>query len=182
MSTPAGGSGEPNKEQDDAVTGGKKQLKLNEQTWASLLYPLNDLHAAAADLSGEDTAEGQVCSPWSGNLQWLDCVACCCGPCERAYTHHTDAHGQLCAGGKYPAKWKKPCWSRLCLPDPTVPLCLQDPREGPQAQRTFPVPATLQMGSLRPYDRGNPKLMQHIQGRALEASQAAWTKLVSTGP
>lgn len=91
MSTPAGGSGEPNKEQDDAVTGGKKQLKLNEKTRASLLRPLNDLPAAAADLSGEDTAEGSGLLPRERKPLECGWSVCCSLPwtmraCVRALT------------------------------------------------------------------------------------------------
>lgn len=88
MSTLVGGSGEPNNEQDDAVTGGKDQLKLNEETWAFLLRPLNSLRSATADLSGEDTAEASDLLPqeWKPPVAGL-CVAQSFGTCVCVYTH-----------------------------------------------------------------------------------------------
>lgn len=88
MSTLVGGSGEPNNEQDDAVTGGKDQLKLNEETWAFLLRPLNSLRSATADLSGEDTAEASDLLPqeWKPPVAGL-CVTQSFGTCACVYTH-----------------------------------------------------------------------------------------------
>lgn len=88
MPTLVGGSGEPNNEQDDAVTGGNDQLKLNEETRAFLLRPLNSLRSATADLSGEDTAEGSDLLPqgWKPPVAGL-CVAQSFGTCVCVYTH-----------------------------------------------------------------------------------------------
>lgn len=88
MSTLVGGRGEPSYEHDEAVTGGKAQLKLNEETCAFLLRPLNSLRSATADLSGEDPAEGSDLLPqeWKPPVAGL-CAAQSFGACVCVYTH-----------------------------------------------------------------------------------------------
>lgn len=88
MSTLVGGRGEPSYEHDEAVTGGKAQLKLNEETCAFLLRPLNSLRSATADLSDEDPAEGSDLLPqeWKPPVAGL-CAAQSFGACVCVYTH-----------------------------------------------------------------------------------------------
>lgn len=95
------------------------------------------------------------------------------GPCPRA------PRTALCLG-KSPVQVEDTAPVQTTPSSTTTCLHLQNPRQGPQAHRALSVPATSQTGSLRPRERDDPKAMQHIRGRPLEASQAARTKLVAT--
>lgn len=147
------------------MIGRKDQLKLDEETWACLSpspskWPLS---WSSRLCLVKPLQKDQSCSPRSGDLQWLNCLLFAAlkhaSLCTRV---HTDAQVQLGTWGECPHKKQRR--SRLCLPEPTVRLRLQDSSEVPQATELSLSPPLYRWGPCGPKTRMMPRLCSTSKG------------------
>lgn len=149
MSTLAGGSGE----QNNAVIGGKDQLKLDEDTRACL----SPSPWSGGPRLAKPPQRDRPCSPRSGGLGWLARLLLAAlehaSVCTRG---HADAQVQLGAWGERRSRFRPP--------DPTGRLRLQDSRDGPQATELSLSPPPCRWGWCGPKTRMMPRVCSTPKG------------------